>query len=265
MAARQRGRPKGSGSRLEPWQKAQIAKTLRDKMPDRVKLPFYLWTREAVVALVERRSGRESQCGGTKPGAQPSGSHGAGARVPAFPTAQTPHRASIFTGRTRPLRCSVRHFTLPVVNLPLRPVLDPFAMLRALRKNIGKRNDLEPRPPLHGSSTGRPVSGPRRSGSSTPSSRAAPGIGAPRSPVRPGRPVPPHPATGRYLSRSGPASISLRRSPGEAASRTSPRDLPVRSRLRRERPELEPRVRQFPGPGGCCRVRRRCPGPERWF
>lgn len=57
LEAKQRGRPKGAGSRLEPWQKAQVAKTLRDKLPDQLKLPFYLWTREAVVALVERRFG----------------------------------------------------------------------------------------------------------------------------------------------------------------------------------------------------------------
>lgn len=55
LKAQRRGRPKGSGRRLEPWQMAQVAKTLRDKMPEQVKLPFYLWTREAVVALAERR------------------------------------------------------------------------------------------------------------------------------------------------------------------------------------------------------------------
>lgn len=57
LESRPRGRPRGAGSRLEPWQKAQVAKALRDKMPDQLKLPFYLWTREAVVALVERRFG----------------------------------------------------------------------------------------------------------------------------------------------------------------------------------------------------------------
>jgi transposase len=57
LKAKRRGRPKGAGSRLKPWQKAQIAKALMDKMPDQLKLPFYLWTREAVVALVERRFG----------------------------------------------------------------------------------------------------------------------------------------------------------------------------------------------------------------
>ncbi len=55
LRAKQRGCPKGSGSRLLPWQKALVARTLRDKMPDQLKLPFYLWTREAVVAWVEER------------------------------------------------------------------------------------------------------------------------------------------------------------------------------------------------------------------
>lgn len=57
LEAKPRGRPKGKGTRLEPWQMAQVAETLRDRMPDQLKLPFYLWTREAVVALVERRFG----------------------------------------------------------------------------------------------------------------------------------------------------------------------------------------------------------------
>jgi transposase len=55
LEAKPRGRRKGDGYRLQPWQMAQVSKTLRDKMPDQLKLPFYLWTREAVVALVERR------------------------------------------------------------------------------------------------------------------------------------------------------------------------------------------------------------------
>ncbi len=55
--ARRRGRPKGSGRRLKSWQMAQLARTLREKSPEQVKLPFYLWTRDAVVELVERRYG----------------------------------------------------------------------------------------------------------------------------------------------------------------------------------------------------------------
>jgi transposase len=57
LRAKRQGRPKGQGTRLVPWQMAQVAKTLRDKMPDQLKLPFYLWTREAVAALVESRFG----------------------------------------------------------------------------------------------------------------------------------------------------------------------------------------------------------------
>lgn len=48
-----RGRPKGGS--LEPWQAAQIVKAITDKTPDQHKLPFYLWTREAVGQLIETR------------------------------------------------------------------------------------------------------------------------------------------------------------------------------------------------------------------
>lgn len=50
-----RGRPRGGS--LEPWQSAQIAKAITDKTPDQLKLPFYLWTREAVGQLIETRFG----------------------------------------------------------------------------------------------------------------------------------------------------------------------------------------------------------------
>jgi transposase len=56
LRARPRGRPKGQG-RLKGWQAAQIVRTITDRTPDQVKLPFVLWTREAVAALVERRFG----------------------------------------------------------------------------------------------------------------------------------------------------------------------------------------------------------------
>lgn len=55
--AGRRGRPKGSGRRLKSWQMAQLARTLREKSPEQLKLPFYLWTRDAVVELIERRYG----------------------------------------------------------------------------------------------------------------------------------------------------------------------------------------------------------------
>jgi transposase len=54
LKANKRGRPKGGG-RLLPWQAAQIAKAVEDKNPDQLKLPFYLWTRQAVAQLIEKR------------------------------------------------------------------------------------------------------------------------------------------------------------------------------------------------------------------
>ena len=55
LKAKQKGRPKGG--KLLPWQAAQIAKTVTDHHPEQLKLPFYLWTREAVAQLIERRFG----------------------------------------------------------------------------------------------------------------------------------------------------------------------------------------------------------------
>jgi len=55
LKARRRGRP--PGGTLRPWQAAQIAKALVDRHPDQLKLPFYLWTREAVAQLIEQRFG----------------------------------------------------------------------------------------------------------------------------------------------------------------------------------------------------------------
>jgi transposase len=55
LRARRRGRPK-RGS-LEPWQAAQIVRAIEDRCPDQLKLPFFLWTREAVCALMAKRFG----------------------------------------------------------------------------------------------------------------------------------------------------------------------------------------------------------------
>ena len=56
LRARRRGRPKGQGL-LKGWQAAQIVRTITDRTPDQIKLPFVLWTRQAVAALVEQRFG----------------------------------------------------------------------------------------------------------------------------------------------------------------------------------------------------------------
>ena len=50
--------PKG-GTSLEPWQAAQTVRTITGRCPDQLKLPFALWTREAVVELMARKFGVE--------------------------------------------------------------------------------------------------------------------------------------------------------------------------------------------------------------
>jgi transposase len=55
LTAKSKGRPKGGS--LLPWQAAQIAKTVVDHHPEQLKLPFYLWTREAVAKLILRKFG----------------------------------------------------------------------------------------------------------------------------------------------------------------------------------------------------------------
>ena len=55
LRAQRRGRP--AGKRLANWQAAQIAKLVVDRLPDQLKLPFYLWTREAVGQLITQRFG----------------------------------------------------------------------------------------------------------------------------------------------------------------------------------------------------------------
>lgn len=53
LRARKRGRP--SKSALLPWQAAQIAKAVVHRYPEQLRLSFYLWTREAVAELIERK------------------------------------------------------------------------------------------------------------------------------------------------------------------------------------------------------------------
>ncbi len=55
LKSKKKGRPQGG--KLLPWQAAQIAKTVIDHHPEQLKLPFYLWTREAVALLIKRRFG----------------------------------------------------------------------------------------------------------------------------------------------------------------------------------------------------------------
>jgi transposase len=55
LKAKKRGRRKGGS--LLPWQSAQVARAVIDHNPEQLKLPFYLWTREAVARLIEQRFG----------------------------------------------------------------------------------------------------------------------------------------------------------------------------------------------------------------
>ena len=49
------GRPKGSGRKLYPHEEREIRKCLIDHCPDQLKLPFALWTRQAVQLLIHQR------------------------------------------------------------------------------------------------------------------------------------------------------------------------------------------------------------------
>lgn len=52
-----RGRKKGHGKLLSGLQEADIRRKITDKMPDQLKLPYALWTRKAIMELIEREHG----------------------------------------------------------------------------------------------------------------------------------------------------------------------------------------------------------------
>jgi len=57
LKARRRGRRPGEQKRLSAAQEWTIQKLITDRCPDQLKLPFALWTREAVRALIAARFG----------------------------------------------------------------------------------------------------------------------------------------------------------------------------------------------------------------
>ena len=57
LAAGKRGRRVGEKTALSPLQQAQISKAIRDKNPDQLRLPGFLWTRALVAELIELRFG----------------------------------------------------------------------------------------------------------------------------------------------------------------------------------------------------------------
>jgi transposase len=56
LARRKRG-PKGESRRLDGKQSAEVVKLITDREPEQLKLPFALWTREAVRSLIRRKFG----------------------------------------------------------------------------------------------------------------------------------------------------------------------------------------------------------------
>lgn len=52
-----RGRPTGTRCKLDPKQQRKIQRLITDKTPDQLKMPFALWTREAVGELIFEKFG----------------------------------------------------------------------------------------------------------------------------------------------------------------------------------------------------------------
>lgn len=57
LCSRRRGRRDGAGRQVGPEQEVLLQKKLIDKTPDQLKLPYALWTREAVRQLIQRETG----------------------------------------------------------------------------------------------------------------------------------------------------------------------------------------------------------------
>ena len=56
LNAKPQGRPK-EPSRLKGWQAGQVVRTITDRTPEQLKMPFVLWTRDAVRDLIGERFG----------------------------------------------------------------------------------------------------------------------------------------------------------------------------------------------------------------
>lgn len=55
LEAKPKGRPTGVGRMLTPEQEKQVQKLISDKSPDQIKMPYALWTREAVKELIRHQ------------------------------------------------------------------------------------------------------------------------------------------------------------------------------------------------------------------
>lgn len=54
---RRRGRVAGEQLALEPWQQGVIVRLIKEKHPDQLRLPGFLWTSDAVMELIDQRFG----------------------------------------------------------------------------------------------------------------------------------------------------------------------------------------------------------------
>lgn len=59
LKTKKQGRPKGNGKKLKNHQCATIVRIIKDNNPDQLKMPFVLWTRQAVKELIEEKYGIE--------------------------------------------------------------------------------------------------------------------------------------------------------------------------------------------------------------
>ena len=50
-------RPTSERLPLEPWQQGLLVRLIKEKNPDQLKLPGFLWTRDAVMELIDQRFG----------------------------------------------------------------------------------------------------------------------------------------------------------------------------------------------------------------
>lgn len=57
LDSKPRGRKPGQKRLLDPWQCSVVARTIKDRTPDQLKLPFVLWTRAAVRDFIAERFG----------------------------------------------------------------------------------------------------------------------------------------------------------------------------------------------------------------
>jgi len=57
LKERRRGRRPGEQLALEPWQQGVIVRLIKERNPDQLKLSGFLWTRDAVIELIDQRFG----------------------------------------------------------------------------------------------------------------------------------------------------------------------------------------------------------------